>query len=159
MAPATGRARSLSAPHAAIGADRGRQRPWQEWLTEPEAGRCRRMTTLYWYPNCSSCRRAAKWLDAQGIDATHHDLVAEPIEVEALRDLWERSGLELKRFFNTSGQSYRNGGFKALLPGMSEDEKLAALAKDGKLVKRPILDAGGTVLVGFKEAAYAASLG
>lgn len=117
------------------------------------------MKTLYWYPNCSTCRKAAKWLDANGVEVTRQDLVAQPIDAEALRDLWQRSGLELKRFFNTSGMSYRGGGFKGRLPTMSEDEQLAALAADGKLVKRPILDAGGAVLVGFREDAYAGALG
>ena len=76
----------------------------------------------------------------------------------ALKKLWKTSGLPLRKLFNTSGQSYRQGGFKQKLETMSDDEALAALAADGKLIKRPLLDAGNTVLVGFKEADYEAAL-
>ncbi len=116
------------------------------------------MTTVFHYPGCSGCRNARKWLSAHGVEHQLHDLVADPIPVDDLRDLWNRSGLPLKRFFNTAGRSYQGGGFKDRLPTMSEDEQLAALAADGKLVKRPIVDAGETVLVGFKAAEYAERL-
>ena len=69
--------------------------------------------------------------------------------------MWKASGLPLKKFFNTSGQSYRQGGFKETLPDMSETEMLAALAADGKLIKRPLLNTDSRVLVGFREADYA----
>ena len=110
---------------------------------------------LYHYPNCSTCRKARKWLDAQGIDATLIDLVAAPPAAETVADLWRRSGQPLKKLFNTSGMSYRGGGFKERLPTMSEGEQIAALAADGKLIKRPLLDLGATVLIGFREAAWA----
>jgi arsenate reductase len=93
------------------------------------------------------------------VAAERVDLVATPPDVATLRDLWRRSGLPLERFFNTSGQSYRDGGFKDRLPSMDDAAKLAALAADGKLVKRPILDASGPVRVGFREAEWAAALG
>lgn len=112
------------------------------------------MTTLYHYPNCSTCRKARHWLDDNGIAYEKQDLVADPIDIVTLLDLYERSGLQLKKFFNTSGNSYRDGGFKDLVPRMTEEQQLEALAADGKLVKRPIIDNGETVLVGFKLASY-----
>jgi arsenate reductase len=112
-------------------------------------------THVYQYPKCSTCRKALKWLDQRGIAYAASDLVAQPIRLAKLQDLHRRSGLPLTRFFNTSGESYRVGGFKDRLESMSEAEALAALAADGKLVKRPIIDAGASVLVGFDEAAYA----
>jgi arsenate reductase (glutaredoxin) len=113
---------------------------------------------LYQYPKCSTCRKALKWLDERGVAYAASDLVASPPSAAALRDLYARSGLPIARFFNTSGESYRAGGFKARLPGMTEREAIAALAADGKLIKRPILDTGAAVLVGFNEATYTAAL-
>lgn len=112
--------------------------------------------TVYQYPRCSTCRKALKWLEARGVAHETVDLVAEPPDATTLRALWERSGLPVARFFNTSGQSYRAGGFKDLLPKMSDDEALAALAADGKLVKRPLVDGGDFTLVGFREPDWAA---
>jgi len=114
--------------------------------------------TIYHYAGCSTCKRALKWLEAQGARPTRVDLVATPPSAATLEGLWRRSGRPLERLFNTSGQSYRDGDFKARLPRMSEADKLAALAADGKLVKRPILDLGGAVLVGFDEVAWRAAL-
>lgn len=114
---------------------------------------------FYHYPKCSTCRKARAFLDKQGVVYTHSDLVAEPIPLDRLEDMYKRSGLPLARFFNTSGESYRNGDFKNRIKHMSERELLTELAKDGKLVKRPILDAGSGVLVGFDESAYADMLG
>lgn len=113
---------------------------------------------VYQYPKCSTCRKALKWLDAAGLAYQSSDLVASPPSAATLRDLHARSGLPIARFFNTSGESYRTGGFKARLPKMTQDEALAALAADGKLIKRPLLDLGGKVLVGFDADAYAAAL-
>jgi arsenate reductase len=109
---------------------------------------------VYHYPKCSTCRKATKWLEAQGLAYQASDLVAEPIPAKKLADLHERSGLPIARFFNTNGESYRNGGWKDKLAKLSTKDAIAALSKDGKLVKRPIVDAGKTVLVGFDEAAY-----
>jgi arsenate reductase (glutaredoxin) len=114
---------------------------------------------VYQYPKCSTCRKALKWLDANGVKYAASDLVAEPISAKLLTDLHARSGLPIKRFFNTSGESYKRGGFKDKLPTLTDAQAIAALSKDGKLVKRPILDAGKHVLVGFDEGEYAHVLG
>lgn len=119
---------------------------------------------LYHYPNCSTCKKARAFLGEHGRGHGHGqeleltDLVAQPIPLERLRDLHKRSGLPLAKFFNTSGESYRNGDFKTRIKQLSETELLTALSKDGKLVKRPILDAGSFVLVGFDPNAYAEKL-
>jgi arsenate reductase (glutaredoxin) len=114
---------------------------------------------LYHYPKCSTCKKARTFLEKHGHQFAHSDLVAEPIPLARLKDLYKRSGLPLARFFNTSGESYRNGDFKTRIKQLSEAEQLTALSKDGKLVKRPILDAGSFVLVGFDEKVYAEKLG
>lgn len=113
---------------------------------------------VFHYPACDTCRRALKWLDARGLEVERVHIVDDPPSREGLEDLWRRSELPLKRLFNTAGQSYRKGGFKDRLPEMSEGEQLDALAADGKLIKRPLVDAGEVVLVGFKEADYEARL-
>jgi arsenate reductase len=110
---------------------------------------------VYQYPKCSTCRKALAWLERSGAKFTKSDLVAERIPLEKLEDLHRRSKLPIAKLFNTSGESYRAGGFKDRLRTMTEDEALRALAADGKLVKRPIVDSGAAVLVGFDEAAYA----
>ena len=116
------------------------------------------MSARIWqYPKCSTCRKALKWLDARGVDYESVDITVAPPAASELADLLQRSGLPMARFFNTSGQSYRQGGFKDRLPTMSEAQKLEALAADGKLIKRPLLDTGTAVLVGFKEAEYVAA--
>jgi arsenate reductase len=108
---------------------------------------------------CSTCKKARAFLKQQGHDPELTDLVAQPIPLDRLSDLYKRSGLPLTRFFNTSGESYRNGDFKTRIKQLSEPELLTALSKDGKRVKRPILDAGSFVLVGFDPKAYADRLG
>jgi arsenate reductase len=114
---------------------------------------------VYQYPKCSTCRKALAWLDGRGVAYTKSDLVADRIALTELEELHRRSGLPLARFFNTSGESYRAGNFKERLRTMSEAEALAALAADGKLVKRPIVDAGARVLVGFDAQAFAREFG
>ena len=109
---------------------------------------------FYHYPKCGSCRKASKWLADNGIEVEAIDIVETPPSKSRLKDYYRRSGRELKAFFNTSGQSYRQGGFKEKLPTMSEAEMLEALAADGKLIKRPLLDAGERVFVGFRETDY-----
>ncbi len=113
--------------------------------------------TVYQYPKCSTCRKALKWLDAAGVKYRAIDLVADPIPADQLADLHARSGLPIGRFFNTSGESYRSGDWKTKLPTVTPKAAFSALAKDGKLVKRPIVDTGRKVLVGFDEEAYAAT--
>ena len=103
------------------------------------------------YPKCSTCQKAKKWLDAHEMEYKDRHIVEENPTAEELREWLRRSGLEIKRFFNTSGMKYRELGLKDKLPGMTEDEKIALLASDGMLVKRPIAVSGDLVLVGFKE--------
>ncbi len=112
--------------------------------------------TIYQYSACSTCRKAVKWLEARGHSYTSIHLKESPPDAATLRDLWQRSGLPLRRFFNTSGMSYRGGNWKERLKTASEDEALAGLAADGMLIKRPILDTGTSVLVGFREDDYEA---
>ena len=107
--------------------------------------------TVYQYPKCSTCRNALKWLDAHGVRHDSVDIVTHPPSAATLKHLHARSGLPLARFVNTSGESYRAGGFKEKLKTMSDAQAYAALAADGKLIKRPLVDAGATVLVGFNE--------
>lgn len=113
--------------------------------------------TTWQYPKCSTCRKALKWMEAHGVKSEQPDITKTPPSASKLRELWKRSGLPIARFFNTSGESYRAGGFKERLKSMSEAEALAALAADGKLIKRPLVDTGAAVLVGFDEDAYAAT--
>lgn len=117
-----------------------------------------RKPTVYHYPGCSTCKKALRWLEARGVayDAVH--LVESTPSADTLRDLHARSGLPLRKFFNTAGRSWREGNFAERLPGLGEDQALAALAADGMLIKRPILDTGARVLVGFREADWDAAL-
>ncbi len=110
------------------------------------------------YPGCATCQKARRWLDEHKVPYDFRDIKAEnPTEAE-LRRWHARSGLPLKRFFNTSGLQYRALALKDRLPGMSEDAQIALLASDGMLVKRPLLISDDFVLVGFKEADYAQKL-
>ena len=109
---------------------------------------------FYHYPKCGTCRKASRWLSDHGIDVEVVDIVESPPSTTRLKDFHRRSGRELKAFFNTSGQSYRQGGFRDRLGSMSESQMIAALAADGRLIKRPILDAGDRVFVGFRETDY-----
>lgn len=110
------------------------------------------------YPKCSTCKKAQAWLDAHGLTYQVRDIKTQNPSEEELRNWHSQSGLPLKRFFNTSGQQYRALELKDKLPQMTEDEQYALLATDGMLVKRPILLTGNKVLVGFKEAEWAAAL-
>lgn len=111
------------------------------------------------YPNCTTCQKARTWLEAQKAAFTPRHIKADPPTAAELRDWHRRSGLPLKRFFNTSGLKYKELGLKDKLPGMSEEEQFALLASDGMLVKRPILVGDDFVLVGFREAEWTAALG
>lgn len=111
------------------------------------------------YPPCSTCKKAKRWLDDHGIAHADRHIVEDNPTADEISDWQARSGLPLRRFFNTSGMKYRELGVKAMLDaGMAEDDARALLATDGMLVKRPIVVAGDTVLVGFKEAAWEAAL-
>ena len=111
------------------------------------------------YPKCTTCQKAQKWLDSKNISYTVRNIKEENPTQEELRAWWKQSGLPLKRFFNTSGQKYKELGLKDKLSGMDEAEQLALLASDGMLVKRPILVGDDFVLVGFREAEWTAALG
>ena len=114
--------------------------------------------TFICYPKCTTCQKAQKWLDENGISYTFRDIKMEHPTYEELSAWHERSGLPLKRFFNTSGLLYKSMGLKDKLPQMSEDEMLKRLAADGMLVKRPLLVGDDFVLVGFKEAEWESRL-
>ena len=107
------------------------------------------------YPPCSTCRKAKQWLDAHQIAYTDRHIKEENPSYEELKEWYQRSGLSLKRFFNTSGLLYKSMNLKELLPEMSEEEQLRLLASDGMLVKRPILVTEEIVLTGFKENEWA----
>lgn len=110
------------------------------------------------YPKCTTCKKAQGFLDAKAATYGFRDIKTEnPTEAE-LREWHVKSGLPLKRFFNTSGMQYRALGLSKKLPSMTEDEQFALLATDGMLVKRPILVCDDFVLVGFKEAEWEAKL-
>ena len=116
------------------------------------------MLTFICYPKCTTCQKAKKWLEGEGKAFQTRDIKEENPTAEELRLWWQRSGLPLKKFFNTSGLQYKALGLKDKLPGMSEEEQLALLASDGMLVKRPILVGEELVLVGFKEPDWAERL-
>lgn len=103
------------------------------------------------YPKCSTCQKAKKWLDGHELTYEDRHIVEKNPTVEELREWIKRSGLDMKRFFNTSGMKYKELGLKDKLADMSEEEKLQLLAGDGMLVKRPLLVTEDRVLVGFKE--------
>lgn len=103
------------------------------------------------YPKCSTCQKAKKWLQEAGVSFEDRHIKEERPTKEELRTWHAKSGLPLKKFFNTSGLLYKELGLKDKLPGMSEDEQLALLATDGMLVKRPLLIGEAFVLVGFRE--------
>ena len=111
------------------------------------------------YPKCTTCQKAGKWLEARGIAVERRHIKEDNPTVDELRQWHARSGLPLKKFFNTSGLRYKELGLKDKLPAMSEEEQLLLLASDGMLVKRPILVGEDFVLVGFREAAWQAVLG
>ena len=103
------------------------------------------------YPPCTTCKKAKAWLQGSGLEFTARHIKEENPTAEELSRWQEKSGLELKKFFNTSGLVYKDLGLKDKLPNMSREEQIALLASNGMLVKRPILVTGDTVLVGFKE--------
>ena len=110
------------------------------------------------YPKCSTCQKAKAWLDERGISYELRDLKTDNPTAEELTLWYRKSGLPLKKFFNTSGLQYKALGLKDKLPGMSEAEQLALLATDGMLVKRPLLVGDSFVLTGFRAAEWEAAL-
>jgi len=114
---------------------------------------------VYQYPQCSTCKKALKWLGAHGVHFESIHIVDHPPSKAELREALKGAGIPIKKLFNTSGASYREGGFGAKLETMTETEALDALAKDGKLIKRPVVLGQGFALVGFDEAKYEEKLG
>ena len=110
------------------------------------------------YPKCSTCKKAAKWLADHNVVFEERHIVEDNPTAEELRTWHERSGLPLRRFFNTSGMLYRDMQLKDKLPTMSEDEMYELLASNGMLVKRPLVVLDDTVLVGFREKEWEAAL-
>lgn len=103
------------------------------------------------YPKCSTCKKAKKWLEDKGIAFEDRHIVENNPTAEELREWIKKSGLDIKRFFNTSGMKYRDLGLKDKLVDMEEEEKLTLLSSDGMLVKRPLVVGDNVVLAGFKE--------
>lgn len=107
--------------------------------------------TVYQYAKCGTCRNAVKWLKGQGHELDLIPIVEEPPSAEVLTQLISASGLELKKWFNTSGEVYKAMSLKDKLPHMSAEEQIELLASNGKLIKRPIVTDGKRVTIGFKE--------
>lgn len=103
------------------------------------------------YPKCSTCKKAEKWLNENGVNFTVWDIKENNPSFDELKEWYDMSGLELKKFFNTSGMLYRSMGLKDKLNDMSEEEQLKLLSTDGMLVKRPLVIKDDKVLIGFKE--------
>ena len=110
------------------------------------------------YPKCTTCRKAQKWLDDNKIEYEFRDIKLDNPTLDELTEWFKKSGLPLKKFFNTSGLLYKSLDLKNKLPTMPEDEMLKLLASDGMLVKRPLVIGDSFVLVGFKEAEWSAAL-
>lgn len=112
------------------------------------------MPDFYYYQRCGTCRKAMKWLDNHHIEYTPHDLVKNPPSAAQLEKWMKMADLPQKRFFNTSGQHYRQQGLKDKVNEMSCTEACTVLSNDGMLIKRPIMVDGTRITVGFKEAEY-----
>ena len=110
------------------------------------------------YRKCSTCLKALKWLEDNHVEFNERPIVERNPNYEELKAWYEKSGLPLKKFFNTSGLLYKELGLKDKLPQMSEDEQLKLLATNGMLVKRPLVVGDGFVLTGFKEEEWIAKL-
>ncbi len=110
------------------------------------------------YPKCSTCKKAEKWLKDHNIEYTNRNIKEENPSYDELKEWQEKSGLDIKKFFNTNGNLYKEMNLKEKLPNMKLEEKLALLATDGMLVKRPIIVDGDTVLTGFKETEWEETL-
>ena len=112
------------------------------------------MTTIYCYDRCTTCKKALSWLDEKGINYEKIDIKSQHPDEATLREWHKKSGLPLRKFFNTSGILYREMELSKKLPTMSENEQFRLLAGDGMMVKRPILITDSAVLVGFKESEW-----
>ena len=112
------------------------------------------MVKVYCYSKCTTCKKALKWLDDNGVKYECLDIKEQHPDRDTLKELNAKSGLPLKKFFNTSGMLYREMELSKKLPNMNDDEMLDLLASDGMLVKRPLLITDNKVLLGFKEAEW-----
>lgn len=117
------------------------------------------MLSVYQYPKCSTCRNAMRWLDDHGQKYEKIDITSSPPSPKLLEEVLTRTGLPVAKLFNTSGQSYREGNFKKRLETLDEAAAIAELAKDGKLIKRPLVISREVVLVGFDAQRYERELG
>lgn len=116
------------------------------------------MINFVCYPKCTTCQKAQKWLDENGISYNVRDIKTNNPSYDELKQWYEKSGLDIKKFFNTSGLLYKEMQLKDKLNTMSLEEKLKLLATDGMLVKRPIAVSENAVLVGFKAEQWAEKL-
>lgn len=112
------------------------------------------MIKFYQYPNCTTCKKAAKFLSEQGVSFEPIDIVQSTPTKDEFKNIVDRSGIEIKKLFNTHGAKYRELNLKDKLDTLSDDEKLELLASDGMLVKRPLAILGDKVTVGFNEQVY-----
>lgn len=112
------------------------------------------MVTVYHYPQCSTCKKAIKWLEANKVEFKLVHIVENPPSKKVLAEVLKRTELPLQKLFNTSGQVYREGGYKEKLPQMTEKQALEELAHQGKLIKRPLVIGPNIHLVGFNEEAF-----
>ena len=103
------------------------------------------------YPKCSTCQKAKKWLDENNIEYIDRNIITETPSIEELKEWIKRSGIDVKKFFNTSGIKYRELNIKEKIKEMSEDEIYKLLASDGMLIKRPLIISNDKILIGFKE--------
>ncbi|MEX2415781.1 MAG: arsenate reductase family protein [Paenibacillaceae bacterium] len=110
--------------------------------------------TMYQYAKCGTCRQAVKLLANNGYDVHSIEIFDNPPDLQTLTELIRMSGLTLKKFFNTSGEVYKEMNLKDKLADMSDEEKIALLSSNGRLIKRPIVTDGKQVTVGFKEDQY-----
>jgi arsenate reductase len=113
---------------------------------------------VYHYPNCSTCKKALGWLRANQIAHELVDIVTQPPPRAVIERAAKLAGVPTKKLFNVAGESYRAGNYKDKLPAMTDAQAYAALAADGKLIKRPLAVGDGVALVGFDEAAWRAAL-
>lgn len=117
------------------------------------------MVKFICYPKCTTCQRAKAWLDAHGVEYVQRDIKLDNPTYGELADWSQEGGVNVRKLFNTSGLLYKAMDLKTKLPGMTDEEMLRLLATDGMLVKRPLIIGDGYVLVGFREAEYAAKFG
>ncbi|MDQ0215134.1 arsenate reductase [Oikeobacillus pervagus] len=112
---------------------------------------------FYWYPKCGTCRKAKKWFEEHQIELNEIHIVDNPPSQGTIAELYRKSGLDIKKFFNTSGKKYRELGLKDKVKTASCEELIQILASDGMLLKRPIVTDGHKVTVGFKEENFEAT--